>query len=203
MAYMKLEDKLEMLPSESINTGISDFQSRSALLGAQSSTPLLSLFDNVTVINEASWSSQLIGTSANNISAANESMNNSNDADRADDGQSDIMTQGCLLYWFILCTVVIGLLCILGAVGNITAFFVFWKDNIKTSSSFLFQGLSFIDTVLLITAFPIYCLEPIVLYTGVFKEFRTIQPFLLVIYVSCCHDCSDNNNLGDGFSGCK
>ena len=175
---MKLEDKVELLPSESLNTGTSDLQSRSALLGVQSSTPLLSLFDNGTVINEPSWPSHLIGTSVNNISVGNGSTDNrtvGNNSPLEED-----MTQGCLLYWFILCTVVIGLLCILGSIGNITAFFVFWKDNIKTSSSFLFQGLSFIDTVLLITAFPIYCLEPIVLYTGVFQEFKIIQPFVLV-----------------------
>ena len=169
-----------MLPSESINTGISDLVSRSALLGVQSSTPLLSLFDNGTVINEASAPSHLIGTSANNISTENGSLCNSSGADITDGREEEVTTKGCLLYGFILCTLVIGLLCILGAVGNITAFFVFWKDNIKTSSSFLFQGLSFIDTVLLITAFPIYCLEPIVKYTGVFREFDTIHPFVLV-----------------------
>ena len=180
---MKLEDKVELLPSESFNTGTSDLQSRSALLGGvQSSTPLLSLFDNGTVINEPSWPSHLIGTSVNNISVGNGGRMENRTV--ADDGAGppleEVLTQGCLLYMFILCTVVIGLLCILGSIGNITAFFVFWKDNIKTSSSFLFQGLSFIDTVLLITAFPIYCLEPIVLYTGVFQEFKIIQPFVLV-----------------------
>ena len=71
----------------------------------------------------------------------------------------------CRLYTFIM-GLVIGALCLLGTAGNILAFIVFWKDKVKTSTSLLFQGLSVIDIMLLVTAFPIYCVPTFVDYTG-------------------------------------
>ena len=87
---------------------------------------------------------------------------------------------GCQLYSFIIYTGVVGLLCILGTVGNLTAFAVFWKDNIKTSTSFLFQGLSFIDTIMLVCVFPIYVIKPFVDYTQMMTGYRYVEPFVLV-----------------------
>jgi len=48
------------------------------------------------------------------------------------------MTAGCLLYKFVVDSVN-GLVCVLGFVGNLIAFVVFYKDTMKTSTSFLFQ----------------------------------------------------------------
>ena len=47
-------------------------------------------------------------------------------------------TPGCLLYKFVV-DCVNGLVCVLGFVGNLIAFAVFYKDSMKTSTSFLFQ----------------------------------------------------------------
>jgi len=47
--------------------------------------------------------------------------------------------QMCELYNFIMYAVIGGLLCILGCIGNILAFIVFWCDKVKTSTSLLFQ----------------------------------------------------------------
>jgi len=47
-------------------------------------------------------------------------------------------TAGCLLYTFVVDSVN-GLVCVLGFVGNLIAFAVFYKDTMKTSTSFLFQ----------------------------------------------------------------
>ena len=49
------------------------------------------------------------------------------------------MHQSCALYEFIIYAVVGGLVCILGCIGNVLAFVVFWCDKVKTSTSLLFQ----------------------------------------------------------------
>jgi hypothetical protein len=48
-------------------------------------------------------------------------------------------TPGCMLYSFVVSTVLIGSLCFLGVAGNTAAFLVFQKDKLKTSTTFLFQ----------------------------------------------------------------
>ena len=56
---------------------------------------------------------------------------------------SDQMTSGCLLYKFVV-DCINGLVCVLGLIGNLIAFVVFYKDTMKTSTSFLFQVSYFI-----------------------------------------------------------
>jgi len=51
-------------------------------------------------------------------------------------------TPGCVVYSFVTCTVIIGLLAVFGTIGNITSFAVFYRDKIKTSTTFLFQVIS-------------------------------------------------------------
>ena len=51
-------------------------------------------------------------------------------------------TPGCVLYSFVICTVIIGLLAVFGSIGNVISFVVFHRDKIKTSTTFLFQVLS-------------------------------------------------------------
>ena len=91
------------------------------------------------------------------------------------------MTDDCLLYSFIVYTVAIGTLCIAGLVGNLISFAVFWTDKIKTSTSFLFQGLSLIDTTMLLLVFPVYCIDAMVSYTGWFETYsHYIDPWVKV-----------------------
>lgn len=52
---------------------------------------------------------------------------------------SDLCDPGCLLYSFVTSTLIIGMLCALGLVGNTVSFVVFAKDSVKTSTLFLFQ----------------------------------------------------------------
>src|SRR5260221_6824227 len=75
-----------------------------------------------------------------------------------DHGFGDTWT--CKFYTFIVYSVLAGLLCVLGVIGNLATFIVFLRDTMKTSTSFLFQGLSLIDMVLLVSVFPVYCLSP-------------------------------------------
>ena len=47
---------------------------------------------------------------------------------------------GCRLYSFIISSLLIGCLIAFGIVGNCTAFLIFQRDTLKTSTSFLFQA---------------------------------------------------------------
>ena len=47
---------------------------------------------------------------------------------------------GCRLYSFIISSVLIGILIVFGLIGNCTAFLIFQRDTLKTSTSFLFQA---------------------------------------------------------------
>jgi len=47
---------------------------------------------------------------------------------------------GCRLYSFVISSLLIGFLIVFGLVGNSTAFLVFQRDTLKTSTSFLFQA---------------------------------------------------------------
>ena len=122
------------------------------------------------------------------ISANGESMDNVTGAVNVSTGVGahqphvgGAIPSGCLLYSFVVYTIVVGMLCILGTVGNLTAFIVFWKDNVKTSTSFLFQGLSFIDTVMLVCVFPLYCINPFVQYTEMLEGYSDFNPYVLVL----------------------
>lgn len=87
----------------------------------------------------------------------------------------------CALYSFVIYTVFTGLLCIFGTLGNSLAFLVFRKDRLKTSTSFLFQSLSVIDTLMLLSVFPVYCVPQFVNFTGLYPTYMTRNyPFLLV-----------------------
>ena len=97
---------------------------------------------------------------------------------RSDDDVDWSLTRSCDLYSFIIYTVIVGTLVVFGVIGNSFAFFVFWKDNIKTSASFLFQGLSFVDSLLLVTIFSIYTIPSFVTYTSWLQGYQAIFPYV-------------------------
>jgi len=47
---------------------------------------------------------------------------------------------GCQLYSFVISSLLIGFLIVFGFIGNCTAFLIFQRDSLKTSTSFLFQA---------------------------------------------------------------
>ena len=95
--------------------------------------------------------------------------------DPADNVTSRPVSPSCLLYNFIMYAIIIGLICMFGFVGNVIAFVVFCRDKIKTSTSFLFQGLSVIDFLLLLIVFPLYSLTTFVEYTEICQEGETLS----------------------------
>jgi len=79
---------------------------------------------------------------------------------------SDTEEAGCLLYKFVVCTIVIGLVCVFGLAGNVTSFFVLCKHKTETATIFLLQCMAVFDSLLLLFAFFIYALPSIYPYTG-------------------------------------
>ena len=104
------------------------------------------------------------------------------DANVSNDQQLLIYTESpaCQLYTFILYPIIMGTMIILGLVGNVISFLVFWKDKLKTSTSFLFQGLSLVDVVMLVIAIPVYIIPPFVQYTQWFTIYGLIEAYVLV-----------------------
>ena len=89
------------------------------------------------------------------------------------------LVRSCELYSFIINTVFVGTLVVFGVIGNIFAFVVFWKESIKSSTLFLFQCLSLIDSALLLTVLPVYSMESFVDYTGWLQGYWAIYPYVL------------------------
>ena len=88
--------------------------------------------------------------------------------------------RGRQLYAFITYTLILGVIIVVGIIGNCLTFVVFWKGNFKSSTSFLFLSLSLIDSAFLLTVFPQFCVGSFVEYTGWFKGFSSVVPFLIV-----------------------
>ena len=73
---------------------------------------------------------------------------------------------------------ILGIIAVVGIIGNILTFVVFWKGNFKSSTSFLFLSLSLIDSTVLLTVF-----------TNHIVFFDTIIHWLphdLLIYLQVC-----------------
>ena len=85
-----------------------------------------------------------------------QSLNLLQDKARAEDS--------CRHFEFVICAVMIGLLCILGLIGNMTSFFVLWKYTSETATTFLLRGMAVLDSVLLVTSFIIYSLPAFYTY---------------------------------------
>ena len=48
---------------------------------------------------------------------------------------------------------IVGIIAVVGIIGNILTFVIFWKGNFKSSTSFLFLSLALIDSAVLLTVF--------------------------------------------------
>ncbi|ELU17916.1 hypothetical protein CAPTEDRAFT_196839 [Capitella teleta] len=70
----------------------------------------------------------------------------------------DQATESCSMYTFILCVIIIGAICILGLVGNLTSLFVLVKHKTETVTIFLLQSICVSDSLLLLTSVVVYCL---------------------------------------------
>ena len=85
----------------------------------------------------------------------------------------------CKLYEFVIYTILMGMLIVGGVIGNSLAFIVFWKDNIKTSASFLFQHLALVDSAFLLVVVPLGPAYGLVAYTNWLTRFWKIYPYVM------------------------
>ena len=88
--------------------------------------------------------------------------------------------RGCYLDKFVVYTLIVGTLVVVGIIGNSLTFVVFWKGNFKSSTSFLFLSLALIDSVLLLTVFPMTTVTALVDYTGLLQSYLELTPYLRV-----------------------
>jgi len=79
---------------------------------------------------------------------------------------SDADGDGCTLYDFVVCTVVIGLVCVFGLAGNVTSFFVLLKHKTETATIFLLESMAVFDSLLLLVSLVLYVLPNVYPYTG-------------------------------------
>ena len=86
----------------------------------------------------------------------------------------------CRLYSFIVHTLIIGTLVVVGIIGNSLTFVVFWKGNFKSSTTFLFLSLSVIDPALLLAVFPSTTVPAFVNYTGWLQGYSSLRPYFIV-----------------------
>ena len=92
--------------------------------------------------------------------------------------------RGCHVQTFIIYTLIVGILVVFGIIGNSLAFAVFWKGNFKSSTSFLFICLALTDSVVLLTAFMIYSIQPVSTYMSGKKFFSSSTIIGLYIFVA-------------------
>lgn len=93
----------------------------------------------------------------------------------------------CALFDFAVYTVIAGTCCVLGVAGNTLSFVVLYKDPVRTPTSFILQALAVADTLVLLSATPLYTLSPVYTFTGFLKGYYdlhiSIMPFLWPIYL--------------------
>ena len=97
------------------------------------------------------------------------------------DGDVDSSLEyNCRLYRFIVYTLIVGTLVVVGIIGNSLTFVVFWKGNFKSSTTFLFLSLSLIDSCLLLGFFPFSTVPAFVKYTGWMQGYASLRPYFKV-----------------------
>jgi len=102
---------------------------------------------------------------------------NSADATTSQPEDSDPDKASCELYDFVVCTVVIGLVCVFGLAGNVTSFFVLLKHKTESATIFLLQSMAVFDSLLLLVSLFLYVLPHVYPYTGRLQVRRATQCF--------------------------
>ena len=96
------------------------------------------------------------------------------------------LQRSCELYDFIIYTVIVGMLVVVGIIGNSLTLVVFWKGKFNKSTSFLFMCVSLTDSAVLLTSFVGMSVATFVDYTGYMQGFWYIYPYILVYVIPLC-----------------
>jgi len=107
--------------------------------------------------------------------------NSSSDADKFG------ISPSCALFDFTVYTVAMGILTALGVIGNIVSFVVLLRDRGRSATSFLLQALAVADTLVLLTAVPLYVAPSVFPLTGLlagyYATYISLLPVLWPIYL--------------------
>ena len=97
-----------------------------------------------------------------------------------DDWSSDDRIRKRQLISFIIKILILGVIIVVGIIGNCLTFVVFWKGNFKSSTSFLFLSLSLADSAYLMAVLP-RGIRPFVDYTDCwFRGLFTVEAYWTV-----------------------
>ena len=107
-------------------------------------TPL----DNVTMLSINSSTGNVTNSGDNNVSAA----------------AASVETEQCRLFRFMLYTIICGILCLLGFVGNTMSFLVLQRDRSAPVASFLLQVMAVADNLFLLLWFIHYSIKDVFRY---------------------------------------
>ena len=118
------------------------------------------------------------------IALSCEHFNASNSSSEAD---KFAISTSCALFDFTVYTLAMGTLTTLGVIGNAVSFIVLLRDRGRFATSFLLQALAVADTLVLLTAVPLYVVPPVFPYTGMLAGYYTtyisILPILWPIFL--------------------
>ena len=123
--------------------------------------------------------------------------NSSSDADKFE------ISTSCALFDFTIYTMAMGMLTVLGVLGNAVyfmstltvlgvlgnavSFIVLLRDRGRSATSFLLQALAVADTLVLVAAVPLYVVPPVYPFTGhlagYYTTYMSLLPVLWPIYL--------------------
>ena len=86
----------------------------------------------------------------------------------------------CRTYEFVVDTLVTGSVCVFGLTTNIISFWVFTLFELEYATNFLFQCLALSESVVLLTAFPLYSVSSFAAYAQVVRYYDTVLAYLRV-----------------------
>lgn len=96
---------------------------------------------------------------------------------------SEQVMEACGIYSWLVHGLFMGIVCLLGIIGNSISFAVFWRDPVKSSTHFLLQALAVVDSVLLLTALLLHSVPAYLTRTSVTHYqayFAQVFPFAVV-----------------------
>ena len=108
--------------------------------------------------------------------------NSSSDADKF------AISMSCALFDFVIYTLAMGTLTVLGVLGNAVAFVVLLRDRGRSATSFLLQALAVADTLVLLAAVPLYVVPAVYPFTGrlagYYRTYTSLMPILWPVYLT-------------------
>ena len=96
------------------------------------------------------------------------------------DGHVDSSPVHSYVYVDSVCMFIMGIIVVVGIIGNSLTFVVFRKGNFKSSTSFLFLSLSLIDSAVLLTDFTLIVLRYVLDHTDIQLDYSGVRSYLTV-----------------------